>query len=108
MSDRIVIEVLDSGVGIAPENLSNIFAHGFTTKVDGHGFGLHSCANFARALGGRLLVHSDGPGCGAAFQLELPTGRSSGSLNKVENVVSRSAKGEKPLAPLRIHAGKNV
>ena len=31
-----------------------IFHHGFTTKQDGHGFGLHSCANAARELGGSL------------------------------------------------------
>ena len=62
----------DSGVGIAPENLTRIFAHGFTTKKDGHGFGLHSGALAAREMGGALLAHSDGPGHGATFTLELP------------------------------------
>jgi PAS domain S-box-containing protein len=36
------IAIADTGCGIAPENLTRIFSHGFTTKKDGHGFGLHS------------------------------------------------------------------
>jgi signal transduction histidine kinase len=64
--------VMDSGEGIAPDNLARIFAHGFTTRRDGHGYGLHSCAIAAREMGGALSVHSDGPGCGATFTLELP------------------------------------
>jgi signal transduction histidine kinase len=63
---------MDNGVGIRPENLIRIFAHGFTTRKDGHGFGLHSGALVAKELGGRLTVHSDGPGLGATFTLELP------------------------------------
>jgi signal transduction histidine kinase len=52
--------------------LSRIFNHGFTTRKTGHGFGLHSGALAARELGGSLSVHSDGPGRGAIFTLELP------------------------------------
>ena len=70
--DRIHIEVIDNGVGISSENLTKIFRHGFTTKRDGHGFGLHSGALAARELQGELTVHSDGPGCGATFTLDLP------------------------------------
>ena len=69
---RVQIQVLDNGVGIPPENLSKIFAQGFTTRQHGHGFGLHSAANTARELGGTLTAHSDGPGEGACFTLELP------------------------------------
>ena len=64
--------VIDNGVGIAPENLTRIFGHGFTTKPEGHGFGLHSSANAARELGGLLTATSEGLGRGAAFTLELP------------------------------------
>ncbi|MEM9411731.1 MAG: hypothetical protein AAGA30_11500, partial [Planctomycetota bacterium] len=46
--------------------------HGFTTKSDGHGFGLHSCANAAQEMGGQLMVQSDGVGLGATFTLCLP------------------------------------
>jgi len=69
---RARIVVADNGVGIPPENLTRIFNHGFTTRVDGHGFGLHSGALAARELGGTLSVHSDGVGRGASFSLELP------------------------------------
>jgi sensor histidine kinase regulating citrate/malate metabolism len=49
-----------------------IFNHGFTTRKNGHGFGLHSAALTAKELGGALRVQSDGPGLGATFTLELP------------------------------------
>ncbi|MCC6134914.1 MAG: response regulator [Candidatus Contendobacter sp.] len=70
--DRLRIEITDNGIGIAPEHLSRIFEFGFTTHRDGHGFGLHASANLAREMGGTLSGHSDGPGCGATFILELP------------------------------------
>jgi signal transduction histidine kinase len=70
--NRVKISVTDNGVGIPPENLTRIFNHGFTTRKAGHGFGLHSGALAARELGGSLTVHSDGPGRGATFTLELP------------------------------------
>ncbi|HXY37196.1 MAG TPA: ATP-binding protein [Planctomycetaceae bacterium] len=71
-ADRARVEVIDNGVGISPENLTRIFSHGFTTRKDGHGFGLHSAANLARELGGSLAVRSEGTGTGATFTLELP------------------------------------
>jgi len=70
--DRVRIAVVDNGVGIPPENLTRIFSHGFTTRKEGHGFGLHSGALAARELGGSLTAHSEGPGQGATFTLELP------------------------------------
>lgn len=70
--DHVAVSLRDNGIGISPENLTRIFAHGFTTKKDGHGFGLHSGVLAAREMGGRLTVHSDGPGTGATFTLELP------------------------------------
>jgi len=80
--DSFRIEVVDNGIGIAQENLTKIFRHGFTTKKNGHGFGLHSGALAAKEMGGSLSVRSDGPGCGATFTLELPfkpaVGRSAG------------------------------
>jgi ligand-binding sensor domain-containing protein/signal transduction histidine kinase len=69
---RLKISVIDNGVGIAPENLTRIFSHGFTTRKDGHGFGLHAGALAAREMGGALTVQSDGLGKGASFTLELP------------------------------------
>jgi len=70
--DRVRVEVQDTGVGLPPELLTRVFAHGFTTKRDGHGFGLHSGALTAKGLGGSLWAESEGPGKGATFILELP------------------------------------
>lgn len=70
--DTVVIQVIDNGVGIPAENLAKIFSHGFTTRKDGHGFGLHSSALAAKQMGGTLTAASDGPGRGAVFTLTLP------------------------------------
>ena len=66
------IDVADNGVGIAPEDLNRIFSHGFTTRKDGHGFGLHSGALAAKEMGGSLTASSAGRDHGALFTLELP------------------------------------
>lgn len=71
-NERVKISVTDNGVGIPAENLTRIFQHGFTTRKDGHGFGLHSGAIAAKNMGGTLIASSDGPGKGATFTLELP------------------------------------
>jgi PAS domain S-box-containing protein len=70
--DRIRMEVIDNGKGIAAENLTRVFSYGFTTRKNGHGFGLHSGALAAKEMGGSLHAASEGPGKGAAFILELP------------------------------------
>ena len=67
---RVVVS--DNGVGIAAEDQFRIFAAGFSTRKDGHGFGLHTAALAAGEMGGTLGCHSDGPGTGARFTLELP------------------------------------
>jgi len=68
----VKVAVCDNGGGIPLENLTRIFNHGFTTKKDGHGFGLHSGALAAKGMGGAMKVESKGPGEGATFTLELP------------------------------------
>ena len=70
--DFVHLSVADNGVGIPPENLTRIFEGGFTTKNDGHGFGLRSSARMVRELGGDLQAHSDGVGTGATFSITLP------------------------------------
>jgi PAS domain S-box-containing protein len=67
---KIIVE--DNGVGILKENLTKIFSLGFSTKENGHGFGLHSSAIAAQEMGGTLLAESKGVGKGAIFTLELP------------------------------------
>ena len=69
---QVAVCVEDNGIGIAPENLVHIFAQGYSTRKDGHGFGLHSSALMAQDMKGSLAVFSAGPGMGAAFTLELP------------------------------------
>ena len=73
--ERAFIEVIDNGVGILEQHLIQIYSHGFTTKPNGHGFGLHSCANLVKQLGGSIQAFSQGVGQGASFRIELPFGR---------------------------------
>jgi len=68
------VQVADTGCGIPAANLRRLFSYGFTTKKEGHGFGLHFCANAASELGGSLQAFSDGEGKGARFVLTLPLG----------------------------------
>jgi signal transduction histidine kinase len=70
--DRLKIEISDNGIGISEENLTKIFRHGFTTRDEGHGFGLHSGWLAAKEMKGSLTATSQGPGKGATFTLELP------------------------------------
>jgi len=69
---HIEISIIDNGIGIPPENMTRIFNHGFTTRKEGHGFGLHNSVLAAMEMGGSLKVHSDGVNQGATFTLELP------------------------------------
>lgn len=66
------IEVIDNGKGILPEDLTKIFSYGFTTKKDGHGFGLHASALSAQEVGGTLKAYSEGKDKGTKFVLTLP------------------------------------
>jgi len=66
------ISVTDTGIGIDSDHLPKIFSHGFTTRSDGHGFGLHSAAIAAQQMKGKLAAASDGLGKGATFTLTIP------------------------------------
>lgn len=70
--DRLRMSVADNGVGIADEVMPRLFTHGFTTRREGHGFGLHASAIAAREMGGMLTAASGGPGRGATFTLDIP------------------------------------
>jgi signal transduction histidine kinase/DNA-binding LacI/PurR family transcriptional regulator len=65
------IRVTDNGPGIRPELLQSIFAYGYTTKQGGHGFGLHSCANYMTEMEAKIWAESPGPGQGTTFVLQF-------------------------------------
>jgi two-component system, NtrC family, sensor kinase len=68
------LQVRDDGIGIAHENVKEIFVRGFTTKQKGgrRGTGLHWCANRVAAMGGKLYAESPGINRGATFHVLLP------------------------------------
>jgi two-component system NtrC family sensor kinase len=68
--------------------MNRIFNHGFTTKKDGHGFGLHSGANAAKEMGGSLTARSDGPDKGAEFTLELPVAVPTATPRQLAGIIS--------------------
>ena len=70
--ERLRIAVADNGVGISPEDAPRLFTQGFTTKKDGHGFGLHISALAAAEMDAFLSCASEGRGQGATFTIELP------------------------------------
>jgi signal transduction histidine kinase len=70
-AQNVFLRITDTGHGIPPELVKSIFAYGFTTKQDGHGFGLHSCANYMTEMGGKIWAESPGGGAGATFILQF-------------------------------------
>jgi signal transduction histidine kinase len=70
--DGIEIEITDTGLGFGEDVRSKLFMHGFTTKPEGNGFGLHYCANAIHEAGGHITAQSPGPGQGATFRIQLP------------------------------------
>jgi signal transduction histidine kinase len=66
----VVVEVADTGPGLAPEVRARLFEPFVTTKADGTGLGLAISAGIVRDLGGELDV-ADRPG-GAVFTIRLP------------------------------------
>ena len=71
--EQIGIAINDSGVGIAPENIDQIFQPFYTTKSDskGTGLGLSVCYGIIQKHGGKILVESH-PGIGSTFTVYLP------------------------------------
>jgi len=65
------VSISDTGCGIAPEHLANIFRPFFTTKKRGTGLGLSLVSRIVEAHGGRVQVNST-PGEGSQFMVWLP------------------------------------
>ncbi len=72
-----IVRVIDSGPGISAENLPRMFRPTFTTKPNGHGFGLSTAQRSIEGHGGRISVTSP-PGSGAQFMIQLPLQRPAG------------------------------
>ncbi|MCG8338293.1 MAG: ATP-binding protein [Proteobacteria bacterium] len=70
--NQVVLSITDKGIGIAAEDLDRIFSHGYTTRKDGFGFGLHSCANYMQEMGAAIVAESEGINKGATFSLIFP------------------------------------
>ena len=64
-----LLTITDDGCGIEQEQLSKLFNHGYTTKADGSGFGLHTAGNLMNKLGGTITINSDGHNRGASVTL---------------------------------------
>jgi signal transduction histidine kinase len=67
-----VFSIQDTGPGMSPETLSQLWEFGFTTKRNGRGCGLHGSAKAAREIGASLGCESAGLGGGACFSIRLP------------------------------------
>lgn len=84
--ESVVFEVSDTGIGISEENIKLLFSHGFTTRRDGHGFGLHSAALATKELGGTITAFSAGVGFGATFTLRIPVAKTAPQPNEAAPV----------------------
>jgi signal transduction histidine kinase len=68
---NVLIAVTDTGIGIAPENLSRIFEPYFTTKPQGSGLGLAISRRIVEAHGGTITAANQAGG-GCRFEITLP------------------------------------
>ena len=71
---KVLVEVQDSGTGIAVEKLESIFDPFFTSKPEGLGLGLSICRSIIERHGGRISA-ANNPDGGATFSIALPVTR---------------------------------
>jgi signal transduction histidine kinase len=70
-NEQVLVSVSDTGVGLPPQRVDQIFNAFFTTKPHGTGMGLRICRSIVESHGGRLWAASNSPR-GANFCLTLP------------------------------------
>jgi signal transduction histidine kinase len=68
---RVFVEVTDTGVGIAPEDMPRLFEPLYSTKPSGTGLGLSICKRIVDDMGGEITAHSE-LGKGSTFRVTLP------------------------------------
>ena len=66
--DRITVEITDTGIGIAPDQIQELFEPGISKKGS-TGFGLHYSKMFMENNNGQLTIESRGLGQGATLKL---------------------------------------
>jgi PAS domain S-box-containing protein len=71
-NEQLLVSVSDTGVGLPPEQVDQIFNAFFTTKPHGTGMGLRICRSIVESHGGRLWAGDNSPR-GASFYVSLPT-----------------------------------
>lgn len=87
--DRMVFRVIDTGIGMTPEQVGRIFQPfvqaeaGTSVKYGGTGLGLALSRRFARMMGGELMVESEA-GVGSTFTLTLPVTEAGTDLTGTE------------------------
>lgn len=72
VDDELALVIRDTGVGLSDQHKKRLFHHGYTTKPNHLGFGLHGAATRMNEMGGRIRLESEGPGTGASVYLYLP------------------------------------
>ncbi|CAK8724488.1 histidine kinase [Candidatus Electrothrix aarhusensis] len=77
--NEVIVEISDNGKGMQQNILEQAFVFGFTTKKEGHGFGLHNAANLTAEMGGNLTGESAGLEQGARFKMRLPVTATGGT-----------------------------
>jgi len=82
--DEVVLTVEDTGCGMTPHVLANLYEPFFTEKLPGKkgtGLGLSITNRIVADHDGRIEASSDGPGCGSTFRVHLP--RAAGTARRV-------------------------
>jgi signal transduction histidine kinase len=72
LDSRLEVAVKDSGPGLDPRHVPQIFDTFFTTKTSGMGMGLSISRSIIEAHSGRLWAHLDPNAQGASFHFSLP------------------------------------
>jgi len=96
--DRIVVRVLDNGIGIAPEKLSNIFEMfvqadtSLERSIGGLGIGLSLVKNLVEMHGGRVTARSEGLGRGSEFVIDLPVAPPFTELSETDDLAKEIQK----------------
>jgi two-component system cell cycle sensor histidine kinase/response regulator CckA len=87
--DFVLLEVADTGRGIAPETRARVFDPFFTTKPSGHGLGLPVVSGIVRGLAGAIHVASE-PGKGTTFRVLLPCAEDTANASPGPNSLTES------------------